>query len=129
MIDLFKRMFGTQPDESDKDHVASFNEQQAEEEDVEFIDHGEQTVLLEKITGSVGKYHDFDSRFRPKKHVSGKRFGDIKRTMREGGSLPPERVQASATLVIVADKSSFPSDGRSVAIRFPVLYAKTVTKR
>lgn len=89
MIDFFKRLFGTQPIESDKDHVASFNEQQAEEEDVEFIDHGEQTILLEKITGSVGKYHEFDSKFRPKQHMSGKRFKEIKKALRDGKTLPP----------------------------------------
>ncbi|WDP91282.1 MAG: ParB N-terminal domain-containing protein [Desulfobacter sp.] len=89
MIKFFKQLFSGKPPEEDTDHVSSFNEQQAEEEDVEFIDHGNISVPLDKITGSVGKYHDFDSRFRPKKHVSGKRFADIKRTMREGGGLPP----------------------------------------
>lgn len=86
---FFKYLFGLQPREQDDDHVSSFNEQQAQEEDVQFIDHGVQTVALDRITGSVGKYHDFDSRFRPKRHVSGKRFSEIKRIMREGGSLPP----------------------------------------
>ncbi|MEH0019441.1 MAG: ParB N-terminal domain-containing protein [Desulfobacter sp.] len=89
MIKFFKYLFGSQSQPSDNDHISSFNEQQAQEEDVEFIDHGVKTIALEVITGSVGKYHDFDSRFRPKKHVSGKRFSEIKRNMREGGSLPP----------------------------------------
>ncbi len=88
-MNFLKNLFAGKPPADDTDHVSSFNEQQAEEEDVEFIDHGILTIPLERITGSVGKYHDFDSRFRPKKHVSGKRFGDIKRTMREGGNLPP----------------------------------------
>ncbi len=78
--------------EEDKNHVQSFNEQQALEEDVEFIDHGVITVELDRITGSVGKYHDFDSQFRPKKHMSGKRFSEIKRAMREGGALPPVKL-------------------------------------
>jgi hypothetical protein len=89
MINFFKQLFGQAPEPIDTDHVSSFNEQQAQEEDVEFIDHGVQTIALEQITGSVGKYSDFDSRFRPKKHVSGKRFKQIKRIMREGGALPP----------------------------------------
>ncbi len=89
MTNFFKYLFGTASKDAANDHVSSFNEQQAQEEDVEFIDHGIQTIALEEITGSVGKYYDFDSRFRPKKHVSGKRFKDIKRTMREGGALPP----------------------------------------
>lgn len=86
---FFKYLFGKGPAREAADQVTSFNEQQAKEEDVEFIDHGIQTVALDQITGSVGKYTDFDSRFRPKKHVSAKRFRDIKRTMREGGTLPP----------------------------------------
>ncbi|MCG8615696.1 MAG: ParB/RepB/Spo0J family partition protein, partial [Desulfobacterales bacterium] len=89
MKNFLRFLFGMDGQSRDDDHVTSFNEQQAKEEDVEFIDHGVLTIPLEDITGSVGKYHDFDSRFRPKKHVSGKRFSDIKRTMREGGSLPP----------------------------------------
>ena len=91
MIEFLKQLFGASPAGTDRDHdhVSSFNARQAEEEDVEFVDHGERTIALEKITGSVGKYHDFDSRFRPKKHMSGKRFRDIKRAMREGTTLPP----------------------------------------
>ncbi len=89
MKNFLKILFGFSVPNEDDNHVSSFNEQQAKEEDVEFIDHGVQTIALENITGSVGKYYDFDSRFRPKKHVSGKRFMDIKRAMREGASLPP----------------------------------------
>ncbi len=88
-MNFFKNLFVGKSPAEDRDHVSSFNEQQAQEEDVEFVDHGILTIPLDRITGSVGKYHDFDSRFRPKKHVSSKRFGDIRRTMREGGTLPP----------------------------------------
>ncbi|MDD9301990.1 MAG: ParB N-terminal domain-containing protein [Desulfobacter sp.] len=89
MMKFLKNLFDSKSRNSDNDHVSSFNEQQAEEEDVEFVEHGLKTIPMDQITGSVGKYYDFDSRFRPKKHVSGKRFSDIKRIMREGGSLPP----------------------------------------
>ena len=86
-----KRLLGKQPLE-DTDHVRSFNEEQAREEDVHFIDQGIIHVDLAQIIGSVGKYHDFDTQFRPKKHVAGKRFADIKRAMREGGDLPPVKL-------------------------------------
>ena len=89
MKNFLKKLLSSQTPDEDKNHVHSFNEQQDQEEDVEFVDHGVQTVALENIIGSVGKYYDFDSRFRPKKHVSGKRFREIKRSMREGTSLPP----------------------------------------
>ncbi|MBU0971076.1 MAG: ParB N-terminal domain-containing protein [Proteobacteria bacterium] len=92
MKKFLKAIFGYSPSKKETDHVSSFNEQQAKEEDVKFVDHGVQTIALENIIGSVGKYSDFDSQFRPKKHVSGKRFTDIKRAMREGASLPPVKL-------------------------------------
>ena len=91
MINFLKTLFSPKQDE-EKNHVPSFNEQQEKEEDVEFIDHGVKTVDLGKIIGSVGKYYDFDSQFRPKKHVAVKRFTDIKKAMREGKSLPPVKL-------------------------------------
>jgi len=91
MFSFFKKFFSSQPDE-DKNHITSFNEQQTEEKDVQFIDHGIKTVALDHIIGSVGKYHDFDSQFRPKKHVFEKRFLDIKKAMRDGKAMPPIRL-------------------------------------
>ncbi len=91
MINFFKNLFSPKQDE-ENNHIPSFNEQQEKEEGVEFIDHGIKTVDLEKIIGSVGKYYDFDSQFRPKKHVAVKRFADIKKAMREGKSLPPVKL-------------------------------------
>jgi len=93
MKNFFKYLFS--PDsarQKDVNHVDSFHEQQAQEEDVQFIDHGIQTIALEKIIGSVGKYADFDSRFRPKKHLSTQRFSDIKQAMRQGRAIPPVRL-------------------------------------
>ncbi len=91
MKKFLKNLFSSPKDDS-KDHVSSFNEQQEKEEDVQFIEHGVKTVPLGKIIGSVGKYYDFDSQFRPKKHVSERRFKDIKKAMREGTSLPPVKL-------------------------------------
>lgn len=91
MKNFFKLLFPAGYDEN-SNHVSSFNEQQEKEEDVQFIDHGVKTVELENIIGSVGKYYDFDSQFRPKKHISGKRFNDIKRAMRDGKALPPVKL-------------------------------------
>ena len=91
MKNFFRQLFSS-ADNEPENHVSSFNEQQEKEEGVEFIDHGVKTVDLEKIIGSVGKYFDFDSQFRPKKHVSGKRFTDIKRAMRDGKYMPPVKL-------------------------------------
>jgi hypothetical protein len=91
MKHFFKNLFAT-PRDYVADHVSSFNEQQEKEEDVQFIEHGVQTIPLSKIIGSVGKYYDFDSHFRPKKHVSEKRFKDVKKAMRDGKNLPPVKL-------------------------------------
>lgn len=72
--------------------IDSFNKQQEKEGKVEFIDHGVMTVALDQIIGSVGKYNDFDSQFRPKRHVSSRRFNDVKKAMRNGISLPPVKL-------------------------------------
>lgn len=91
MIKFLKNLFAPES-KTDANHVPSFNEQQEKEEDVQFIDHGVKTVPLDRIIGSVGKYYDFDSQFRPKKHVAGKRFSDIKRAMRDGNYVPPVKL-------------------------------------
>ncbi len=91
MKNFFKNLFSSSTDDG-TDHVSSFNEQQEKEEDVQFIEHGVKTIELSKIIGSVGKYYDFDSQFRPKKSVSEKRYRDIKRAMREGTYLPPVKL-------------------------------------
>ncbi len=90
IIQFFKKLFaGTAIDLEDKDHIPSFNEKKAQEDAIRFVDHGTMMVPLNTITGSVGKYHDFDSQFRPKRHVSGKRFNEIKRAMRDNQTMPP----------------------------------------
>ncbi len=90
MKNFFKYLFSADAARQDtRNHVDSFHEQQAQEEDVTFVDHGIQTISLENIIGSVGKYGDFDSRFRPKKHMSAQRFTEIKQAMRQGRAIPP----------------------------------------
>jgi DNA-binding Lrp family transcriptional regulator len=88
MTNFLKNLFSSK-NRGKSDHISSFHDQPEEQEGVELIDHGVKTIDLEKITGSVGKYHDFDSKFRPKRHISQKRFTAIKRAMRVGKSLPP----------------------------------------
>jgi len=85
MISFLKRFFSSK----DNDHISAFNDQDEAHEHVKFIDHGTKSVDLDKIIGSVGKYHDFDSRFRPKKQVSDKRFSRIKKAIHDGRQLPP----------------------------------------
>ena len=69
-----------------------FREDQECEGAFDHIDRGICNVPLEKIVGSVGRYHDFDSQFKLKSHVPPDRFISVKRAMREGKSLPPVKL-------------------------------------
>ncbi|MEJ2136878.1 MAG: ParB/RepB/Spo0J family partition protein [Desulfofustis sp.] len=46
-------------------------------------------VPINKIVGSVGRYHDFDAHFRPKGYDSDERLHGIMKKMREGRPMPP----------------------------------------
>lgn len=53
---------------------------------------GIRTVPLDRIVGSVGRYQDFDDRFRPKQHVPSERLLQVIDAMRQGRPLPPVRL-------------------------------------
>jgi len=53
------------------------------------IDRGTSQVPLDKITGSVGRYHDFDAQFKPKSIGSSERLASITKAMKKGRALPP----------------------------------------
>jgi hypothetical protein len=72
--------------------VKSFRENQTAEEAFDPVDRGGRTVALDKIIGSVGRYHDFDARFRLKDHMPTERFQRIRQAMLEGRPLPPVRL-------------------------------------
>lgn len=74
------------------DQVKSFDDDQREEAAFESIKRGKQSVPLYKIVGSVGRYHDFDSRFRPKNHLESERFDGIKEALRSGRQMPPVKL-------------------------------------
>ena len=71
------------------DHVKSFNDDREQEKAYESLDRGIQEVPLDKIVGSVGRYYDFDTRFRPKRHVMSERYQKVRELMAQGRSLPP----------------------------------------
>ncbi len=74
------------------DEVKDFEEEQRHEEAFEPVERGIRSVPLDQIVGSVGRYHDFDSRFRPKQHVPRERLEHIRDAMRNGKSLPPVKL-------------------------------------
>ncbi len=81
----------TNPSKPDpgNDNAKSFMAQQKAEEAVDRRDLGLREVPIEKIVGSVGRYHDFDSRFRLKKDHEPQKLKLIKAAMWEKKPLPP----------------------------------------
>jgi len=75
-----------------RDEVKSFAEDQKEEAAFESRERGRQLVPLDKIVGSVGRYKDFDSQFRPKQHLVSERYENIKQAYRAGHRMPPVKL-------------------------------------
>ncbi len=69
--------------------IKSFKEAQYDEGAFDPIIRGEASVLLDQITGSVGRYHDFDDHFRIKEHLPSGRLNSIKDAMRYSRIFPP----------------------------------------
>jgi len=70
----------------------SFRDNQTKEGAFDTVKRGTSSVPLNKITGSVGRYQDFDNRFRIKKHIPSERLENIKASMRSGKLLPPVKL-------------------------------------
>ncbi|MBF0378592.1 MAG: Lrp/AsnC ligand binding domain-containing protein [Desulfamplus sp.] len=78
--------------ESDIKDIASFENTQKKEGAFDSRERGVQTVKLSQIAGSVGRYQDFDDKFRFKSQVPSERFTAILEAMRCGTSLPPVKL-------------------------------------
>jgi hypothetical protein len=72
--------------------VKSFRDQQQKEAAFDHRNRGIRTIPLNRIVGSVGRYRDFDSRFRFKSPVPSDRLEWIKKAMRQGRHLGPVKV-------------------------------------
>ena len=70
----------------------NFKEQQEKNSAYDFKNRGFKMVPLEQITGSVGRYHEFDSKFRPNPNTPCARLLNIKKAMRDGKYLPPVKL-------------------------------------
>jgi DNA-binding Lrp family transcriptional regulator len=71
------------------EEIKSFRKNLVEDETLDTRDLGTRPVRLEKIIGSVGRYHDFDSTFQLKDHLPHERLESVKKMMREGKPLLP----------------------------------------
>jgi len=72
--------------------LKSFKKIQEQEAAFEARDRGTRMVPLERIVGSVGRYHDFDERFRIRSHMPAERLEKIKSKMKSGKVLPPVKL-------------------------------------
>lgn len=71
------------------DAVQCLDDAQVGDEAFDARDRGLRTVPLARIVGSVGRYQDFDARFRLR---PSERLTRIKQAMRQGAALPPVRL-------------------------------------
>ncbi len=67
----------------------SFASRQESEEAYESIKRGTSMVPLQKIVGSVGRYHDFDNQFRTGSGKRDERLDSIIEAMKAGRQMPP----------------------------------------
>ena len=75
-----------------KSGVKSFNDDQKKEAAFDARDRGIRTVPMGRIVGSVGRYQDFDSRFRFKHNMPSERLQGITEAMRQGRPLGPVKL-------------------------------------
>lgn len=72
--------------------LKSFKEVQQQEAAFDTRDRGIRMIPLDRIVGSVGRYQDFDERFRIMSHLPAERLEKIKNKMRTGKALPPVKL-------------------------------------
>lgn len=88
-LQIVKTLFRGKNEDSSKGNPYSFNSRQEQEEAYESIKRGTSMVPLDKIIGSVGRYHDFDKQFRAKTGRRDERLHKIVSAMKAGKSMPP----------------------------------------
>jgi len=88
MTGLLNKFLTSLKNRRDLEQVKSFKESQKNEEAFDTVDRGICSVPVNQIVGSVGRYHDFDGKFRLKQHVPSDRLQNIRKAMREGKPLP-----------------------------------------
>lgn len=72
--------------------IKCFRDQQQKEGAFDHRDRGIRSVSLERIVGSVGRYKDFDGRFRFKPALPSDRLERIKKALRQGRTLGPVKL-------------------------------------
>lgn len=89
LLGAFFNLFRFRKNPSEYRQGDRFKKKQAEEGAFDARDRGVQTVSLEQITGSVGRYQDFDHQFRFRDGARPERFVSVLEAMKAGKVLPP----------------------------------------
>ncbi len=92
MPDWIRKLMGRPDSNASTRPVKSFKDDQQRQAAYDSRVRGIRTVALERIVGSVGRYQDFDSRFRLKQQRPSERLQRIKKALREGRVLPPVKL-------------------------------------
>ncbi|MBN1276193.1 MAG: Lrp/AsnC ligand binding domain-containing protein [Deltaproteobacteria bacterium] len=72
--------------------VKSFDESQKNEDAFDTVDRGICSVPVDQIVGSVGRYNDFDSEFRLKRHIPSEKLQSIRNAVKAGKPMPPVKL-------------------------------------
>jgi uncharacterized ParB-like nuclease family protein len=88
-VKIISKLFRMPDNEADESSSHSFNFRQESEEAYESVKRGTSMVPLDKIVGSVGRYHDFDNQFRTGGGKRDARLQGIIEAMKAGKAMPP----------------------------------------
>jgi hypothetical protein len=88
-LQIFNRGGNQRRQNNGPPEVKSFKVEQKKKAAFDTRDRGIQLIPLDRIVGSVGRYHDFDNHFRFKQNISSERLQWIRAAMREGQPLKP----------------------------------------
>src|SRR5210317_1758690 len=88
-LQIFDRGADRHTQDNEPPEIKSFQAKQEKVAAFDTRDRGIQSVPLDRIVGSVGRYHDFDNRFRFKQNIPSERLQWIREAMREGRPLKP----------------------------------------
>lgn len=86
---LKRAVTGVENSDEPETNPTNFNARQEQEEAYEAVERGTLMVPLDRIVGSVGRYHDFDNQFRTHSHTVDERLKGIIDAMKDGKTLPP----------------------------------------
>lgn len=87
-ITTLKKLAG-RDNRQNQENLSNFSVRQEKEKAYEPIERGTLMVPLEKIVGSVGRYHDFDNQFKARSQNKSERLTGIIKAMRKGKDMPP----------------------------------------